>query len=48
MAAANFSTVDLNCFNNGIFSEINRIRHILKQRADINQVLNEIKKKLGI
>ena len=44
MAAATLSTIELNSFNNGIFSAINRIRHILKQRADINRVLNEIKK----
>ena len=44
MAAASLSTIELNYFNNAIFSAINRIRHILKQRADINRVLNEIKK----
>ena len=44
MAAASLSTIELNSFNNAIFSAINRIRHILKQRADINRVLNEIKK----
>ena len=43
MAAASLSTIELNSFNNAIFSAINRIRHILKQRADVNQVLNEIK-----
>ena len=43
MAAASLSTIELNYFNNAIFSAINRIRHILKQRADVNQVLNEIK-----
>ena len=43
MAAASLSTIELNSFNNAIFSAINRIRHILKQRADINRVLNEIK-----
>ena len=43
MAAASLSTIELNYFNNAIFSAINRIRHILKQRADINRVLNEIK-----
>ena len=32
-----------NSFNNVIFSGINRIRHILKQRAYINLVSNEIK-----
>ena len=44
MAAASLSTIQLNSFNNAIFSAINRIRHILKQCADINRVLNEIKK----
>ena len=44
MAAASLSTIELNSFNNAIFSAINRIRHILKQRADINRVLNEMKK----
>ena len=44
MAPASLSTTELNSFNNAIFSAINRIRHILKQRADINRVLNEIKK----
>ena len=44
MAAASLSTIELNYFNNAIFSAINRIRHILKQRTDINRVLNEIKK----
>ena len=44
MAAASFSTIELNSFNNAIFSAISRIRHILKQRADINRVLNDIKK----
>ena len=44
MAAASLSTIELNSFNNAIFSAINRTRHILKHRADINRVLNEIKK----
>ena len=44
IATASLSTIELNSFNNAIFSAINRIRHILKQRADINRVLNEIKK----
>ena len=44
MAAASLSTIELNSFNNAIFSAINRIRHILKQRPDINRVLNETKK----
>ena len=42
MAAASLSTIEVNSSNNAIFSAINRIRHILKQRADINRVLNEI------
>ena len=44
MAAANLLTIESNSFNNAIFSVINRIRHLLKQRADINRVLTEIKK----
>ena len=44
MAAASLSTIELNSFNNAIFLAINKIRHILKQHADINRVLNEIKK----
>ena len=44
MATASLSTIELNSFSNAIFSVINRIRRISKQRADINQVLNEIKK----
>ena len=44
MAAANLLTTESNSFNNAIFSVINRIRHLLKQRADINRVLTEIKK----
>ena len=44
MVATSLSTIKLIFFNNAIFSAINRIRHILKQRADINRVLNEIKK----
>ena len=48
MVAASLSTIKLNYFNNAIFSAVNRIRHTLKQRADINRVLNEIKKKSGI
>ena len=44
MAATSLSTIELISFNNAIFSAINGIRHILKQRADINPVLNEIKK----
>ena len=37
MAAASLSTIESNYFNNAIFSAINKIRHILKQRADINR-----------
>ena len=44
MAAASLSTIELNSFSNAMFSAINRVRHILKQRADINRVLNKIKK----
>ena len=44
MTAASLSTIELNSLNNAIFSAINRIRHVLKQRADVNRVLNEIKK----
>ena len=48
MALAGLSPIELNSFNNAIFSAIIRIRHILKQRADINRVLNQIKNKTGI
>ena len=48
MAVASLSPIELNSFNNAIFSPIIRIRHMLKQRADINRVLNEIKNKTGI
>ena len=41
MATASLSTIKLRSFNNAIFSAITRIRHTLKQRADINR---EIKK----
>ena len=44
MVAASLSTIELSSFNNAIFLAINKIRHILKQRVDINRVLNEIKK----
>ena len=44
IATASLSTIELNSFNNAIFSAINRIRHILKQRADISRVLNKILK----
>ena len=48
MAVASLSPIELNSFNNAIFSPIIGIRHMLKQRADINRVLNEIKNKTGI
>ena len=32
MAVASLSTIEFNSFNNAIFSAINRIRHILKQK----------------
>ena len=41
VATASLSTIKLRSFNNAIFSAITRIRHTLKQRADINR---EIKK----
>ena len=44
MSTASLSILELIFFNNAIFSAINRIRHILKQNADINRVLNKIKK----
>ena len=37
MAAASLSKIELNYFNNAIFSAINKIKHTLKQRADINR-----------
>ena len=40
MAAASLSTIELNSFNHAIFSAFNKIRHILKQRADFRRVLN--------
>ena len=43
MAAASLSTIELNSFHDTIVSVINRIGEILKQRADINRILNEIK-----
>ena len=43
MAAASLSS-----FNDAIFSATKRIRHILKQSADINWVLNEIKKIMNL
>ena len=48
MTAASLSTIELNSFNNAIFSAINRIIHAVKQRADINRVLNEIKKIMNL
>lgn len=47
MAAASFSTIYVNSFNDTIFSAINRIRHILKQHADINRV-DERKKVMNL
>ena len=44
IAAVNLSTIELIFFNSAIFSAINRIRYILTQLADINWVLNEMKK----
>ena len=44
MATASLLTTELSSFNNAIFSAINIISHILKQRANNNRVLNEIKK----
>ena len=44
MAVAILSTIELNSLNNAIFSAFDRIRHLLKQRADINRVLNDLKK----
>ena len=48
IVAASLATVELNSLNNAIFSVINRIRHISKQRADFNRVLNEITEPLEI
>ena len=48
MAAASLPTIELNFFNNVIFSVINKIRHILKQRAAINQVLTETIKAMNL
>ena len=44
MVAANLSTIELNSLNNEIFSAINRIKNILKQRSDVSRVLNEVQK----
>ena len=48
IVAASLATVELNSLNNAIFSVINRIRHISKQRTDFNRVLNEITEPLEI
>ena len=48
IVAASLAAVELNSLNNAIFSVINRIRHISKQRADFNRVLNEITEPLEI
>ena len=48
IVAASLAAVELNSLNNAIFSVINRIRHISKQRADFNRVLNEITESLEI
>ena len=45
MATASLLTTELSSFNNAIFSGINIISHILKQRANNKRVLNEIKKR---
>ena len=45
MATASLLTTELSSFNNAIFSAINIISHILKQRANNKRVLNEIKKR---
>ena len=44
MVAATLSTIELDYSNNATFSAVNRIIHILKQRADFIRVLNKIKK----
>ena len=44
MVTANLSTIELNSLNNEIFSAINRIKNILKQRSDVSRVLNEVQK----
>ena len=48
MVAASLSTIELNSYNNVIFSAINRIRYILNQHAEINRVLNKIKKVINL
>lgn len=48
IVAASLATVELNSLNNAIFSVINMIRHISKQRADFKGVLNEITEPLEI
>ena len=42
MVAATLSTIELDYSNNATFSAVNRIIHILKQRADFIRVLNKI------
>ena len=44
MTVASLSTIELNYFNDAIFSAIYRIRHISKQGAHINRIACEIKK----
>ena len=48
MVTANLSTIELNSLNNEIFSAINRIKNILKQRSDVSRVLNEVQKSQSI
>ena len=44
MAAASLPTIELNFFNDAIFSAVNKIKHILKQGANINRVACKIKR----
>ena len=44
MAETSLSTIELIFFNNAVFPAISRMRHILKQRADINRVFCRIQK----
>ena len=44
MSTVSLPILELNSFNNAVFSAINRNSHILKQHADINRVLDKIKK----
>ena len=48
MAAASLSITKLNYFNDARFSVIIRVKYILKQCADINRVLNEMKKVMNL